>query len=111
MVSFLDDDIHRYDEWHCGQYLHRTRRLVMILVIADVHQFIALIKDLIQRLLGGLCFLGMYGDAPPESEDSRMRVKKRTVMRQKTASDMRTSSGSTNHKRLFVIANQSQEST
>ena len=49
----------------CGRYLHRTHMLIMIFMVAMVHQFRALSNDLILRLLGGLCFFSMYGFGPP----------------------------------------------
>ena len=95
----------------CGRYLRRTRVLIRIFVVAVVHQFRTLSNDLVHRLLGGLCFLGSYGFGLLGVYDSMMRMTTRTVVRQKAASDKPTSSRSTNHRRLFEIANQSQQST
>ena len=95
----------------CGQDLRQTRMLLMMFVVSTVHEFRALRNDLVHRLFGGLCFLGTYGFGPPAMDDSRMSMTMRTVVRQKAASEKPTSSGSTNHRKWFEMANQSQKST
>ena len=85
--------------------------LSMIFVIVGVYLFMALSKYLIQRLLERRRLFGTYGCGSHVWMQSRMRVKMRPDVRKKAVIDIPMSSGSSNHRRLRVIANQNQVRT
>ena len=79
------------------------------LVSPSVKLLRALYTALAHRLLGNHCFLGLYvfGTSGAQASMRMSRMVARVIQKAATAKPM--SSGSINHRRLFVMANQSQE--
>ena len=92
-----------------GWYHRLTRMLIIIFVIPSVKLLRTLYTALAHQLLGDRCFLGVYvfGTSGAYASMIMSRMTARVILKAAMAKPM--SSGSINHRRLFEMANQSQE--